>query len=222
MAKRLEWSFRRVKSVFKQIDKKVKEVQVASGVRCREACGACCLSPHVEASPIEMLGIVKRLKRLNKLELVFSHMENHPDQKICVFYQPTSQDGTQGRCGVYEDRPSICRLFGFAGRKTKHHHVEIGFCKVHKDDAPTTIEQWEQKVAAGQVPVKMLPLFSVFRLKIQSACPSPKWNELMPINQAFLKAAEYDYFSRDELPNSSDCSTPDRLATEHHDALSTL
>lgn len=105
----------------------------------------------------------------------------------CVLYAPAGPD--LGRCTVYELRPMICRLFGFAAVRNKRGEGELAGCKVHRRVAPEAVARAEELIAGGYRP----PLFAEYQEQatVHGTCAT---NELVPINVAIARAMERALF----------------------------
>lgn len=190
----------KVRSIFKRIDRSSAQVQLATGIRCREGCGECCLSPKVEAMPIEMIPLALYLKRLKKLELYLSIAKRLLNQ-YCIFYSPNPFDPSLGKCSVYHSRPSLCRLFGFAARKNKYGTTELASCLWHKKLSPELCDQANEKLAAAQITPSLL---SQFHFQLQNLSTHSRLTKHLLINEAFIVAAEHllsEFDYSDERPN---------------------
>lgn len=130
---RLRETARLVEAVYSEMAETYANYQRQSGLHCRNECGECCLHPGIEASVLEMLPLAFSLFDQGKAEQTLAQLEEYSGEG-CFFYQKRSFDGKQGFCGVYDKRPSICRLFGVAGYRNKHGEAELSVCKVIKHD----------------------------------------------------------------------------------------
>lgn len=187
MTTRLDHLFQRVSKLFKQADVQTRKVQLASGVRCPSGCGQCCYSPHVEAAPIELYGVVQMLKIQKLLDGALDRAQKARESKVCIFFK--KENLARGSCSVYSQRPLLCRLFGFSGRINKFSQTEVLFCKRHKENQAQQIQEFGRSNA-----LKSIPIHSEYRMRLVSEVPSENLNKLLPINEAFLKAVELDYF----------------------------
>ncbi|WP_337879531.1 YkgJ family cysteine cluster protein [Rheinheimera sp.] len=125
--------------VYQQISDTYSTYQRQRELFCRSGCGECCLHPGIEASVLEMLPLAIRLYDEGTAEQTLEALQQH-EKPGCFFYQRFSEDGKQGQCGVYQQRPAICRLFGAAGYTGREGQVELSVCKVIKADHPQALK----------------------------------------------------------------------------------
>lgn len=124
-----------VDQVFADIGERYARYQRERGLFCRPGCGECCLHPGIEATVLEMLPLAFALLAEGKAEETLAALGNH--QKAgCFFYSWHSEDGKQGQCSVYQQRPGICRLFGAAGYNGREGEIQLSVCKTIKADHP--------------------------------------------------------------------------------------
>jgi hypothetical protein len=98
-------------------------------------------------------------------------------------YEPHSPDGSKGQCGVYKERPSLCRMFGVAGFYNKHREVTLSVCKLIREKYPDLTKTRESEVTE-QTP--MLAHWSYSLMQLDPALIQDR----MPINEALKKALE--------------------------------
>ncbi|MDF2179671.1 YkgJ family cysteine cluster protein [Aliiglaciecola sp. CAU 1673] len=126
---------RLVEAVFNELSESFGEYQKRRGLDCVSGCGACCNNPAIEATPLEMLPLALRLYDEGRAEQVFAELEIYSGF-ACYHFQRASLDGSQGQCGVYQERPAICRMFGAAGYGGKDGKIQISTCKPIKATHP--------------------------------------------------------------------------------------
>ncbi len=88
-----------------------------------DSCGACCYD-NVPLSASEFLSLVNELNQNNTLESTI--------EKVATWYvnqfetvQPCVFLGEDNRCGVYQVRPLVCRLFGHQTEVEQKRRVQI-------------------------------------------------------------------------------------------------
>ncbi|CAE8626109.1 unnamed protein product, partial [Polarella glacialis] len=125
----------------------------APGLRCPPGCGACCLSPEVEATALECGPLAASAVASDGGAALLSALDAAEigGSQSCVLYQSSSPDGKRGRCSQYALRPSLCRLFGFATRSSKSGSPTLAACVVMRSAAPVAVQQAERLVASRQV-----------------------------------------------------------------------
>jgi Fe-S-cluster containining protein len=138
---RLRELSRRVEAVYGEIATTFSAYQQQRGLNCRSGCGECCLQPTIEATELEMLPLALHLFDQGKAEQTLTQLEELTEPQGCFFYQKLSFDGKQGQCSVYQQRPSICRLFGASGYRDKQGKTSLSVCKVIKTDRPLPYQQ---------------------------------------------------------------------------------
>ena len=158
----------------------------ASGLRCREGCGQCCLRPGIETQVVELLPLARALLASGEADAAYERAGADPDGR-CVFYRPSGPDETRGRCGQYALRPSLCRLFGFAAVSGKDGRPPaLAACHWHKRLTPDTVATAQQAIDGGAE----VPLFSAWTMKFRLLAPTPALAERLPINRALMRAIE--------------------------------
>lgn len=171
-----------LQSIYDEMWKSFSDYQKASGLHCLEGCGKCCNNPEVEASVLEMLPLALRMYDTGELEVWLEKLASS-SQAHCLMYQPHSPDGSKGQCGVYRERPSLCRMFGVSGFYNKHREVTLSVCKLIREQYPELTKIREAEVS-DQTP--MLANWSYQLANLDAALIQ----ERMPINKAFRLALE--------------------------------
>ena len=171
-----------LQKIYDQMWDAFSQYQAASGLNCLVGCGKCCNNPEVEASVLEMFPLALRILDENKLEEWLDKLDNS-SQDHCLMYEPHTPDGSKGQCGVYKERPSLCRMFGVAGFYNKHQEVTLSVCKLIREKYPDLTKIRESEVS-GKTP--MLITWSYRLAQIDPGLIQDR----MPINQALKKALE--------------------------------
>lgn len=167
------------------IDQETADFAAISGIRCRSGCGQCCLSATVEARIVELLPMAKSLFEDGLAETVYLSIQNTQSDG-CVLYQSNPSDPSLGRCSRYQYRPSVCRLFGFAGIRRKNGSRELVSCDWQKKLQPETIRTAQQTIDTGGT----LPMFPDFGMRLSALTANPSLTQMLPINQALAAAIE--------------------------------
>lgn len=181
-----------VQSVFERVDQATDAFGRNSGIACPPGCGACCHSPNIEASELEMIPLAEHLMETGEAEALYQRLKEQPGERQCVFFQPVPGSSTDGRCGQYQHRPLICRLFGFAGRRNKEGRAQFTACKVHQQAIPSVARDATDRVNQGTL---TLPLYSDAMDAVWGLHPTLGFDRF-PINEALRKALERVLFSR--------------------------
>lgn len=183
-----------VREVFREIDLRVTEFELASGIRCRPGCGQCCHESKVEVSPVELLPIAGEIVEQGKADVWHEIAAQNPKGR-CVFYAPDPFDPSLGRCTIYLDRPALCRLFGFAAVRAKSGEPKLASCHWHKKLQPEAVAKAVEAVRHGSLPA---PRFTDYQDRLRDLSPSRSDSALMPINEALMRAIEKaSYHSHD-------------------------
>jgi uncharacterized protein len=172
-------------AILQDIDRATTAFQTATGLQCPSGCGACCLNPEVETTPLEMLPIAWELYQRGELAEWIQQAGIINGIGVCVFYRSDPVIPGNGRCSIYPWRPSLCRLFGFAAVVNKHGNPELAACKKHKEVMPEVVASSQAAIADG-LPV---PQFADFAMRFRSLDPN-LGQERLPINQALKVALE--------------------------------
>ncbi|MDX6767531.1 MAG: YkgJ family cysteine cluster protein [Candidatus Methylacidiphilales bacterium] len=175
-----------LRALFSQTDQATEAFARASGITCPPGCGACCHSPEVEASELEMLPMADHLVRTGKAEATLRQLHEHPDATTCVFFEPVAGSDTAGRCGQYAQRPLLCRLFGFAGRRDQNGTPQFTACRIHQQTCPTAVSESTLRVARGEL---RPPLYTEATDALWALHPEIGFDRF-PINQALRRALE--------------------------------
>lgn len=178
-----------VLKIFDDVDRATKRASDAMQVKCPSTCGTCCDNPSVMAHPVEMLPAAQALLAEGRAQALLHQAEQAlAHQQPCVFFErrndaPHAHGHVQGRCGAYAWRPTLCRLFGFAGFRNARGQVELAACWVHHETQPDAMDRAHDQVAAGHVP---LPVFADVEHRVlalaQDGTPE------VPINAALAQA----------------------------------
>lgn len=171
--------------VFDEIDRAVGAFAGRSGLACPTGCGRCCHSPHVEARVAECLPLAEELRRRGESGMWHGRLEAMGGAGRCVFFVPEAGDTGRGRCSVYAFRPSLCRLFGFAGRVGKDGRRELAACMVHRAAAPEALDRAMRLIDGDPA---CLPVFSDYSARLAGIAPDG--NDPLPINEAMRRAIE--------------------------------
>lgn len=174
--------------LYRRIDKSMKRRSQASGLSCPDSCGACCTSPKVEATVLELLPLARELWQQGRADSWLERLA--AADAPCVFYDPDPNLPGNGRCRVYFWRPLICRLFGFSYRKNKYGIPELVTCRIIKSTCPDRYARVMQQHSSEAVtPMTQPACMSDNSAKLAAIDPS-LGTRLLPINQAARQAIE--------------------------------
>lgn len=162
-----------IKALYTEMDKVNDTFSKLSGLSCVSSCaGVCCKNSDVEVSPIDLLPLVLELFDQNQLEAMYA-LAKESANEACMFHK-------QGKCSIYSNRATLCRLFSYASVYDKAHKLQLSVCSWIKAEQNTNICPLIVEQAAN------LPNWSQ---KVRNLLPS--WDQsTMPFNQAFIYAAE--------------------------------
>ncbi len=175
-------------AVYQEIDTKIAQFQMASGLFCPDRCGHCCESNNVEATVLETLPLASEILSKNAADGLLPLLENRAINGAtrCVIYSPKAGHPGEGRCSFYEFRPLVCRLFGYAGRRNRKGILEPCFCRPIKDRHPDSLERFHTAVSKKSLP----PFYQDFFIRIASMHPI-YGIKLLPVNAAIREGLNY-------------------------------
>jgi Fe-S-cluster containining protein len=151
--------------------------QNATGLQCPPDCGKCCLKPDIEATVFEMIPMALRIMDEGHVEEWLEKLENDT-AGICLSFVPLGADG-KGRCSHYQERPSVCRMFGVSGYYNKRREINLSICKHLKSLYPTPLDpsgvpvmaQWSAQM--GSLDPRLIqefrPINEALKLALQKA-----------------------------------------------------
>jgi Fe-S-cluster containining protein len=138
-----------LQKVYAEMSDTFSSYQSGTGLVCPPGCGKCCLNPEIEASVLEMIPFALKVYDEGKLEEWLEKLESRTDP-VCILLELS-------KCSSYEERPSLCRMFGVAGVLNKRQEVTLSICKYLKElnkNLPAPTEQtpllphWSSKLSA--------------------------------------------------------------------------
>jgi len=182
-----------ISRIYRSIDRKITRLQHAATIACQEGCGACCESPHIEATVLETLPLAEAVFNFEEEEYIIGLVEekislNDPS---CALFHPELDKPGNGRCSYYAFRPLLCRLFGFAARRNRKGDLEFSTCRRIKGTSPDSVERAHIGVSAGL----RVPVFQESFMRIAAMNPAIGFQR-HPINFAIKEAIEYLYWRR--------------------------
>lgn len=192
MSDTLEQRRRDVLRIFHDADDATRAFQEQSGLTCPEGCGRCCENPRIEATTVEMLPMALALMEQGRGDEMHARARERHGH-LCVFFEQHG-DG-KGRCTAYAWRPTLCRLFGYAGVRRKHGARELAVCAVHSVEQADIVIDAMDRVERGEL---ALPVFSDHARAVMSLDPVDGRTP-MPINDALAEALEKVLFARDVI-----------------------
>ncbi len=155
--------------------------QASTNLPCLEGCGKCCLNPEVDASTLEMIPMALKIYDEGKLDDWLERVEK-PMPDHCIFYEQESD--WKGRCGIYSERPALCRMFGVAGYMNKEREVTLSICKYISQKYPERVPEAKEHASLENTPV-----FATWT-SIVSGLGTPDLNNRFPINLALKYALQ--------------------------------
>lgn len=164
--------------VYQEMSKAFSSTQNLNNLQCPSDCGRCCQNPQIEASILEMLPMALYLHDHN---LTDSYLEkiDHSMQtnQFCIGIK-------DNRCHLYQNRPSICRMFGVSGFSDKHQKIQASVCKRLKELFPE-----ESHKVINSPENHHLEIMSHWSSRLLTLDPN-LLNHNMHINLALAKAIE--------------------------------
>lgn len=193
MNKNIQSVSREVMHLFGEAGRTIARFQLSTGLRCPPGCGACCESPHVEATVLESLPLAEEIYRRGQENAILHAIEEKDllGDPVCVLYRPAPLIPGQGRCACYAFRPMLCRLFGFAARKGKSGTLEFCTCKRLKERFPEAVSKVEELLARKPVGTELRewgpPVYQGFSMRMGGIDPGTGFARY-PVNQAIKQA----------------------------------
>jgi Fe-S-cluster containining protein len=179
--------------IYHDLDRKTAGLQLATGLCCPPECGVCCKNSEVEATVLEALPAADEIYRRREQEAVLCAIEKTEKRgdSVCVLYRPDPGILGNGRCGYYEFRPLLCRLFGFASRRNKFGDIELCTCTIIKERNPEAVRKAEMVISEGFD----VSVYHDTFMRVASVDPGKGYRRL-PINLALKEALQYLYWTR--------------------------
>ncbi|MBP1734943.1 MAG: putative Fe-S oxidoreductase [Deltaproteobacteria bacterium] len=183
-----------VLNIYQEVDRKVLRFQEATGLKCPPGCGSCCVSQEVEATVLEVLPLAVESFSAQQEDLLYAKIEEQErtGDRVCILYQPDPRTPGNGRCTYYKVRPLLCRLFGFAARKSKEGNVELCTCKLLRAAFPEVVQKEGDKVLSKF----SLPVYQEISMRIAVLNPGMGFRRL-PLNLAIRGAIEKVFWERE-------------------------
>lgn len=185
-----------LQKLYAEMSDSFSSYQSFTGWSCLTNCGRCCLNPEIEASLYEMIPMALAIYDEGKLDEWVEKLQT-TNQEHCLAYLPGTNEG-EGKCGRYNERPSVCRMFGVAGYKNKRNDITLSICKFIKENYNTN--------STPDYETQKPPMMAEWSLKISSLEPK-LIQDRMPINKALMQALQkvslYAEYQADEESNST-------------------
>ena len=166
--------------LYEEMSDSFSAYQGKTGWSCPPGCGRCCMRDQVDASPFEMIPMALKIYDEGQLDVWLTRLESF-DSNRCPLLMPGAIEG-QGKCEEYENRPSICRMFGVAGQFNKKREAVLAICKHLREEYEITDTTPPSSLGES-------PKASDWSYKMASLDPK-LIQDMMPIPQALKLALE--------------------------------
>lgn len=167
-----------LQELYEEMGKTFTAFQSSTGLNCPPSCGRCCTNPDIEASVFEMIPMAFKITELGLTEK-WLEMLADAEKKPCLAFVSLGPDG-QGKCSMYETRPSVCRMFGVAGYYDKNEKITLSICKHLKTQNENSLPPIESSKA---------PVLRDWAARLMQLHPQII-QERKPLNQALRIALE--------------------------------
>lgn len=181
----------RVRDRFAAVDLELARFAGGSGLACPPGCGACCLSPEVEATVLEMGPMAEALVEEGRAEEVLEALASSFEPGPCVMYHPDPTDPKRGRCSAYASRPLLCRVFAFGTRRERSGRLALVSCRTMRALDPEAMA----RVEANDILLRAAPVMSDHAHALGTDFPGHGAHAL-PINGALRIALEHELLRR--------------------------
>lgn len=170
---------RGVLTLFRDLDMQVATFRNATDLACPTGCAACCLLTRVEATALEFVPLAMHLSDAG-IDRILALLKAPDCPPHCLFYATV---GWPGHCRIYPWRPTVCRLFGFAGQLDRLGNPRLAACREMRAADPEAVNRAEN-LARGS---GLMPLFREASIRLAGLDPAlgRVW---LPINQAIRDA----------------------------------
>lgn len=161
------------------MDQSYKEFSKLAKLSCPESCSECCEGHHVHTSLFELLPAAQRLYKEGRTEEILANIKNFKPGHCALI--------KNHRCTTYEERPSLCRLFGLGRIEDKKGDEEkacFSICKILKEQTPEKVHALQQIED-----LKKIKTFRQLHLPLLAQIPPGEAEEL-PLNEALKRAIE--------------------------------
>ncbi len=175
-----------VRALYRRLDRRIASFRRASGLACPAGCGACCLSPEVEATVLEMLPLALELGRGGLLESTLAGLGSGAPPRRCLFYSPAPLGAFGGHCSVYPWRPLMCRLFGFAAVAGPEGRPALAVCGRMRAAFPDRTQAAAAAVSSRRLGAPLMRDWSLAAYRLEPTLGSSP----LPINAALKQALE--------------------------------
>ncbi len=175
----------KIESLYKAIDKEIKNFKQELGIECKTHCSKCCEYDDIQANPLEFIPFAYHAHRLGQLDEWFDKIEAH-DSKKCIFH--VQENGKWG-CKIYPVRGLICRIFGFSATTSKTGAPQLASCNIIKGLQPDHGARFDSLIKRS----KKIPTISSLYKRLEAIDPT-SGNACLPINKAIQKSLEKVYF----------------------------
>jgi len=175
----------RILELYSEMDRQTSEFQSRTALQCPPGCGRCCGSSVAEATVLELLPAAGELFSRGEAQQWLERTASTRKDERCVFYHPDPSILGNGRCELYFLRPSVCRLFGFAVKKSKDGEPELMTCRRQKEENPFSVKVAQEAIWRGI----SVPSFDYFFLQVATLQQSPG-RQRLSINEALQFALE--------------------------------
>ncbi|MDO7170610.1 YkgJ family cysteine cluster protein [Mariniflexile sp. AS56] len=194
----IESKVRQVEHLFESLDGEISKFQTETHLHCIAGCGKCCTTPHIDASPLEFLPWAFHLFLNGEAENTLIELQN-TTKTACFIYKPLAAlNSTDGRCGNYQYRGLICRLFGYASSRDKYGQLRLATCSIIKENQSGAYKDAEEAISKGLY----VPIFTDYYMQLNQI-DFYLGNTILPINEALKVAIEevLNYYIYRPLPN---------------------
>jgi Fe-S-cluster containining protein len=179
-------SYEAVMQQYCEIDRQTARFAAESGIRCSDGCGACCHSPHVEATAEELAPLAHAIIARGEAGRLLARIDaahGSGDRRCVLFATDPQEDPMRGRCSEYPWRPAMCRLFGFAGQRGPDGDARFTACRQHTATMPEVVANARSAIAGGRLE---LPILADLASSVRAVAGGP--GPLRPINEALAEA----------------------------------
>ena len=120
-----------IKDLYTLMDKENDKFSKLSGLSCVSTCnGVCCSNKDVAVPPVDLIPLALELIAQNN----YLQYLTETSDTACFFFK-------NGKCSVYQNRATLCRLFAYSSVYNKNGQKQLSVCSYIKEKNTISIDQ---------------------------------------------------------------------------------